>query len=104
MDIWLVFFPPFVLLTWFQIRFHGKKFNLKHNFHGFVQLGFQQFQPWIRFWIFWLLDLFSFAIVHLSTIWYFIHPCLFCFLIMATERDDSLQYVSVRLDGKNYSY
>ena len=23
---------------------------------------------------------------------------------MATERDDSLQYVSVRLDGKNYSY
>jgi hypothetical protein len=23
---------------------------------------------------------------------------------MATERDDSLQFVSVRLDGKNYSY
>jgi hypothetical protein len=23
---------------------------------------------------------------------------------MATERDDSLQSVSVRLDGKNYSY
>ena len=23
---------------------------------------------------------------------------------MATKRDDSLQYVSVRLDGKNYSY
>ena len=28
----------------------------------------------------------------------------FCFLIMTTKRDDSLQYVSVRLDGKNYSY
>jgi len=25
-------------------------------------------------------------------------------LIIATERDDSLQFVSVRLDGKNYSY
>ena len=23
---------------------------------------------------------------------------------MATERDDSVQYISVRLDGKNYSY
>ena len=30
--------------------------------------------------------------------------CLFCFLIMTTERDDSLPSVSVRLDGKNYSY
>ena len=27
-----------------------------------------------------------------------------CLLIMATERDDSLQSVSVRLDGKSYSY
>ena len=27
-----------------------------------------------------------------------------CLLIMATERDDSLQSMSVRLDGKNYSY
>lgn len=28
----------------------------------------------------------------------------FVFLIMATEKDDSLQSVSVMLDGKNYSY
>ena len=27
-----------------------------------------------------------------------------CLLIMATKRDDSLQSVSVRLDGNNYSY
>jgi len=27
-----------------------------------------------------------------------------CLLIMATEKDDSLQLVSVRLDGKNYLY
>jgi hypothetical protein len=27
-----------------------------------------------------------------------------CLLIMANERDDSLKSVSVRLDGKNYSY
>jgi len=25
-------------------------------------------------------------------------------LIIASERDDSLQFVNVRLDGKNYSY
>jgi hypothetical protein len=39
-------------------------------------------------------------------------PCLllllqsssFCLLIMSTERDDSFQFVSVRLDGKNYLY
>jgi len=31
---------------------------------------------------------------------------VFCFflLIMATKKDDSFQSVSVRLDGKNYSY
>ena len=29
---------------------------------------------------------------------------VFCFLIMAIERDDSLQSVSVRLGKKNYSY
>ena len=28
----------------------------------------------------------------------------FCLLIIATERDDSLQFMIVRLDGKNYSY
>ena len=28
----------------------------------------------------------------------------FCFFIMATKRDDSLQFVSVKLDGKNYLY
>ena len=27
-----------------------------------------------------------------------------CLLIMATERDDSLQSVSVKLDGKSYLY
>ena len=31
-------------------------------------------------------------------------PLFFCFLIMTIERDDSLQYVSMKLDGKNYSY
>ena len=46
----------------------------------------------------------SFAIVSLSIIWYFVCPYLFCFLIMAIERDDSLQSVSVRLDEKNYLY
>ena len=50
------------------------------------------------------LDLFSSVIVHLSAIWYFVYPCLFCFLIMTTKRDNSLQFVSVRLNGKNYSY
>jgi len=32
-----------------------------------------------------------------------LHSGSVCLLIMATERDDSLQSVSVRLDGKNYS-
>ena len=69
-----------------------------------VQLGFQQFQLWIHLCILWHLDLFSSAIVLLSRIWYFICTCLFCFLIMTNERDDSLQSMSVRLDGKHYSY
>ena len=35
-----------------------------------------------------------------SAIWYFICPNLFCFLIMAIERDDSLQSVSVKVGWK----
>jgi len=33
-----------------------------------------------------------------------LHSGSVCLLIMANERDDSLQSVSVRLDGKNYLY
>jgi len=32
------------------------------------------------------------------------HSGSVCLLIIATERDDSLKSVNVRLDGKNYSY
>ena len=33
-----------------------------------------------------------------------LHYGFLCLLIMATKRDDLLQFVSVRLDGKNYWY
>ena len=46
----------------------------------------------------------SFANVSLFAIRYFVCQYLFCFLIMTTERDDLLQYVNVRLDGKNSLY
>ena len=58
----------------------------------------------IHYCIFWLLDLFSSTIVLIYEIWYFVWPYLFCFLIMAIERDNSLQSVSVTLDGKNNLY
>jgi len=34
----------------------------------------------------------------------FLRSGSFLLLIIATKRDDSLQFVSVKLDGKNYSY
>jgi len=46
--------------------------------------------------------LFSFC----NLIFFFLLLCsgFLCLLIIATKRDDSLQSVNVRLDGKNYSY
>jgi len=64
-----------------------------HLFRYFIKKIFVQF----------LQSLFSFCnlvfcfplLLHSGSLW---------LLIMATERDDLLQSVSVRLDGKNYSY
>ena len=74
-----------------------------------AQLVFQQFQS-LAFFFFFFYFIYLFIYLFLRFLaqqirnMVFVCPYLFCFLIMANERGNSLQSVSVRLDGKNYLY
>ena len=86
--IWYFYFVSAIILIFHLLQFmlyFGESYNFEKIFVEYL----------------WYLFSFCNLVLCLSLL---LHSGSVCLLIMANERDDSLQSMSVRLDGKNYLY